>query len=442
MRPPPLPPDVERLLDLVSPRTGIVRDLVQITRSVDEPVPPILYQATLSNFDFKKGKAIERAAAGKGLTHADAIGGALGEAVERYCASHLDPRRLRRVRAAALSSAFIAPEECVLYSQAQYARADFPYPKPGPESEIDWISGRQLPDESEVAVPASLAFLYGAGAQGPDFFCPPTSNGLAAGQGLAAAIQSGLCELVERDAFLITWMNRLGAPEVDLVELGGAARSIHDHYARFGLETRVFDVTTDVPVPAMMAVSVDRSGRSPAAVVGLGCHLDARTAVLKALFEVCQVRPGEARRAEETRAAGKHLSSYREVLTLEDHSGFFAPLGRLGEFAFLLESGRRRRAADLPNRATGSRESDLNLTVDALTRAGCRVAYVDLTTDDVSGLGVRVVRTLATGLQPIHFGHGEERLGGRRLFEVPRALAYGAAVRTEADLNPCPHPLA
>jgi ribosomal protein S12 methylthiotransferase accessory factor len=80
--------------------------------------------------------------------------------------------------------------------------------------------------------------------------------------------------------------------------------------------------------------------------------------------------------------------------------------------------------------------------VEALTGAGCRVAYVDLTTDDVAPYGIRVVRTIATGLQPIHFGHGEERLGGRRLFEVPRALGHATASRTEADLNPCPHPLA
>ena len=70
-----------------------------------------------------------------------------------------------------------------------------------------------------------------------------------------------------------------------------------------------------------------------------------------------------------------------------------------------------------------------------------RVAYVNLTTPDVEPYGMYVARALATGLQPIHFGHGEERFGGRRLFDVPSRMGHGSAPRTEEDLNPCPHPL-
>jgi ribosomal protein S12 methylthiotransferase accessory factor len=70
------------------------------------------------------------------------------------------------------------------------------------------------------------------------------------------------------------------------------------------------------------------------------------------------------------------------------------------------------------------------------------VLYVDLTTPDVKDYGLHVVRVLATGLQPIHFGFGEERLGGRRLFEVPQRMGYTAEPRDVSDLNPCPHPLA
>jgi len=70
------------------------------------------------------------------------------------------------------------------------------------------------------------------------------------------------------------------------------------------------------------------------------------------------------------------------------------------------------------------------------------VAYADLTTPDIDPFHIRVIRAIATGLQPMHFGYGEDRLGGSRLFEVPARLGYASGPRSEADLNPCPHPLA
>jgi ribosomal protein S12 methylthiotransferase accessory factor len=54
---------------------------------------------------------------------------------------------------------------------------------------------------------------------------------------------------------------------------------------------------------------------------------------------------------------------------------------------------------------------------------------------------MRVVRTIATGLQPIHFGYGEERLGGKRIFQLPRILGYASMDSDESTLNRCPHPL-
>jgi ribosomal protein S12 methylthiotransferase accessory factor len=130
------------------------------------------------------------------------------------------------------------------------------------------------------------------------------------------------------------------------------------------------------------------------------------------------------------------------VQTLEDHSAFFASEAHRGELTFLLENGRRQRLEGLPNRSTGSFRDDLAFCLDALARAHCAVVFADLTTPDVRQFGLHVVRTLATGLQPIHFGHGAARLGGRRLYDVPARLGHGAGPRREQDLNPCPHPLA
>jgi ribosomal protein S12 methylthiotransferase accessory factor len=136
------------------------------------------------------------------------------------------------------------------------------------------------------------------------------------------------------------------------------------------------------------------------------------------------------------------LKSYEDVHTLEDHSAFLTIPERLGEFSFLLGNGRRQSLSDLPDNSQGSVQADLDFCVGQLVQAGCRVLYADLTTPDVVDYGLSVVRTFATGLQPMHFGYGEERLGGKRLFEIAHILGHAAGTRGESELNPCPHPLA
>ena len=431
----------ERLLPLISPRVGIIRSVTRVGRSVTEPTPPVLCQAILSNYDFHVGDPMDRTASGKGETEADAVLGAIGEALERYCASVFDQRAFRKTAARDLGPEAVRPEDFVLYSPEQYARKDWPYRRPDPEVPISWVAGHELPDGNQVLLPASLVYLNAITEQREDFFAPPTSNGLAAGQSLAAAILGGFYELIERDAFLISWMNRLPCPRVDYRSLPGLPQTVREHHTRFGVETLVFNLTVDIPVYVMAAVAIDQSGRGPAVVVGLGCHLNPVTALRKALMEVCQVRPGEVMR-HARKSARERLRSYEDIHDIVDHSGFASLPENQREFNFLLGNGRTQCIEKLPNHSQGSDAADRDQVVGLLRAAGCRPVYVDLTTPDVVEFGIHAVRAVATGLQPMHFGHGQERLGGRRLYEVPKMLGFETRTRTAQDMNPCPHPLA
>jgi ribosomal protein S12 methylthiotransferase accessory factor len=426
--------------DLVSDRTGIIRSLSEINRGAAEPSPPVFYLAILAHFDFRKAPVEDRIGVGKGLTKADAMAGAVGEALERYCGSQPDSGAVKRFAWIERPSDAIRPTDCVLYSDRQYARADFRYQRWREDQVVSWIPAVDLSNGAPVWVPTSLIFLDYAGNSADVFFCPPTSNGLGAGASLELAALSGLYELIERDSFLVTWMNRLPAYEALAPASAPIETNFIRHYARFGIETRVFRLETDLPAHVMMAILLDRSGEGPAAVVGLGCHPDPFVAFRKAIFEAAQTRPSYAQRFKD-RATWEGLREYRDVRTLADHSAFFASTDRLAEFDFLFDHGNKLDLADLSNFAASDAERELARISEALSGAGCRVICADLTTPDLHGYPVRVVRVLAMGLQPIHFGYGEERLGGRRLFELPMRLGHTRSVVDETELNPCPHPL-
>lgn len=74
---------------------------------------------------------------------------------------------------------------------------------------------RELPEKREVYAPATLVYLPSPSARAEDFFTLSNSNGLAAGPRLEFAVLHGLYGLIERDGFLLNWMNRLPAPGVD-----------------------------------------------------------------------------------------------------------------------------------------------------------------------------------------------------------------------------------
>lgn len=431
---------LEELRGLISPKTGILRRLQRRLDTATEPPVPILYDGQLSNFDFKSASMSERGSCGKGTSEAAAQIGAIGEAVEHYCASHANIQQMRRAAFVEMEDA-IAPPEFVLYSESQYTRpGGFRWARWDPASETGWLPARELPGRNRVWVPAGMIYLNFSGEQPQDILCPPTSSGSAAGRDLDSAVFRGLMEAVERDAFMITWLNRLPVPAIDYSRLRGPCGTIRDHYARYGVEVRAFLLATDLPVTAVMAVGFQREGEGPAAVVGLGCALDPESALRGALFEVCQMRPSEAERHAGGESA--KLNSYSDVHTLEEHAHYFCRQDHMNEMDFLDKTSNLVKFEDLWDHSTGSVDGDLNFLVNELRNIGSRALFSDVTTPDLAGFPIKVVRALATQLQPIAFGHDQQRLGGARLFELPAKLGYPGGVRTEAQLNPCPHPLA
>jgi ribosomal protein S12 methylthiotransferase accessory factor len=434
-----------RWRDLVSPHTGIIRAMERISKPYTECELPVIWQAELGYYQIRKQIENLHFGIGKGMTDEQAILGAVGEALERYCGGIVDRRRIvvssfaecDHLRWAECHRS-LPPPTFYSFSEQQYSDPNFPYPAFDPTLQTSWIAAQVLGSNDRVFVPMSLTYLDWCGEQPGDDIVPATSNGMASGSSVEFAAYGGLCELIERDALIITWLNRLPAPRIHFQHQPGILREIARNYARFDIELIAFDFTTDIKVPVVVAIAIDHSGQGPAVVTGLGCHLDAQTALRKAIFEISQARPGDLERM--ANGAGANLHKYEDIQNMDDHSAFFYSSARLGEWDFLLDHNQSLQVEDLPTYTFESEVEKLQTVVSRLKSAGVEAYLVDITTPDIASVGFRVVRTLATELVPIYFGIGQEPLGSKRLFEVPERLGYGR--RTEADLNPCPHPIA
>ena len=112
-----------------------------------------------------------------------------------------------------LGTAALDPRSLVLYRENQYA--DLPYAPYRDESVLGWVPARSLVTDRSIMVPAMAVFTSYNVRMTDEFLFPVTSNGLAAGPTLCEAVLAATLEVLERDAFMITWLNRLPGRPAD-----------------------------------------------------------------------------------------------------------------------------------------------------------------------------------------------------------------------------------
>jgi ribosomal protein S12 methylthiotransferase accessory factor len=423
-----------RLRRVVSSYTGIVHALDECLASSAEPR---LYRATcdVRGGDALLGSPLAHCAGigGAGTTRAEAAAAAVGEALERYSATYVPSERLVVTSARDLGDAAVAPERFALFSDAQLAVPGFPFRRFTAETEVAWVEGRALESGEPAWLPAELVYLGDTALpEGPIGYA--TSSGAACGETAAAAIERGLCELLERDAFMIVWAAQLSLPLLDwsaeqhLVELD------RRFFVPSGLRYAAIDLSAFHGVPSVLGVVRAPPGLPGALGVGAGTAATIERAWVKALAEAFAARSAGAKL--ELLEPGAYGPTGQGVTTFEDHIRYYADERRATSAAFLDASPARTPAHRV--RPLG-RDSIASLCA-RVAAAGSSAYVVDVTSPDVAELGLAVTKVVAPELCALDVAHGARFLGGRRLYEAAAGLRLRAGPLAASQVNPYPHP--
>ncbi len=423
-----------RLRSAVSSYTGIVRTIDECLASSAEPR---LYRVTcdVQGGDELLGSPLAHCAGigGAGTTRAEAAAAAVGEALERYSASYVPRDQLVVASARELGATAVAPERFALFSARQHASPAFPFRRFTPETRVAWVEGTALPGGQSAWLPAELVFLGDAGiGRRPIGYA--TSSGTACGETRAVTVERGLCELLERDAFMIAWAARLSLPLLAWSSVPALVELERRFFVPAGLTYSAVDLSAFHGVPSVLGVVRAPSGFPGALGVGAGTAPTVERAWFKALAEAFAARSAGAKLALlESRAYGPHGEG---VGTFEDHIRYYGDERRSSAAAFLDASPARTRAHEVRS-LTADVVGELCARVVA---AGSSAYAVDVTAPDVAELGLVVTKVVAPELCSLDVAHGARFLGGRRLYEAAAELGLRAAPLKEADLNPYPHP--
>src|SRR4029077_17912860 len=224
---------------------------------------------------------------GKGLTPAAAKASGVMESIEAFMAERITrPLVLGSVNDLRSSHPLIDVDLLPRTTDSVYH----------PDALILWIEGRELLTGSPRWVPYEMVHTAYTLPRPTGTGCfIATSNGLASGNHLLEAIRHAICETVERDAATLhsvrahddTASRRIDPRTVDDPVCGEAL----DRIDQAGLSAAIWDMTSDVGVPAFICRIIER--RQPPVITehdaeGMGCHPDRSVALLRALTEAAQ----------------------------------------------------------------------------------------------------------------------------------------------------------
>lgn len=421
-----------RLEEAVSPLVGIVRAAPAIMVAADEP-PLHAFACQLASAAEITGAETVEYAGSAHVWAARARAASLGEAVERYSATYV-PDGLTVASADELGPRAVTPESFALFHERQHV-AGFPFARFTRSIRLSFVEGFALADGRPAFLPAQLVYLRREQAEPPIGYS--TSNGLACGPTLAEAVLAALLEVVERDAMMLVWANRLSLPRLTWRD-DPTIRALEEQlFAPTGLRYTAIDTSAFFGVPATIGVVHGAEGDRAAIGIGAGCAptiVDAWRIGLAEAFAVHRWLRGLLAGAPPV------IERVEDVRSLEDHTLFHGTPDRADGLAFLWASADERSTTDvldLPGATPGE------LVAEIVRRLGVRgvSAYaVDVTSPDVEELGLKVARVVAPKLCALDVHGAGPYRGGERLYRAAFEAGLVDAPLTFDDLNPLPHP--
>ena len=374
-------------------------DAVGIVQEVGEaesfPVP--YYLAQVCDTAAFSDVTAARKAAGVDTDWNRAFMKALGEALERYCAgvyreSEFETGPPAEIAGAVDPSLFVTDDT------------------PAGES-IHWVPGEHLQTGEEVALPAEFVHYPPPERR----YRPAITTGRGLGNSGIEAILSGLYEVIERDATMLSWYSTFDPMALTVED--SIIETLRSRARSEGLSVTLLVVTMDIDVP-VVAAAVHREAW-PKFALGTGANLDVTTAARSALSEALQ-------NWMELRGMGRERAA--------------SASGAIGEYAEMPPRASEFLDADVSVSADTlgpaempSGETELETVLDRLDAVGLDAYAARATTRDVAQIGFESVRVVVPAAQPLCFG---EMVFGERATTVPESLGFSS--RLDRPHHPFP----
>lgn len=418
-------------MKLFSPEIGIIKGLGKVSRM---PWDPLVYSYGIRSCNSKilGGEFYSGRSGGAGYELKEAIETTIGEVIERYCAAFYDKDLLKKGKYEDLESKTIHPREFALFHPVQYSSPNFPFVPFTENTEIYFYPCWDLTYNRKIFYPACLIFMPFSLERNKIGYS--TSTGMAGHYNFYKAILTGLYEIIERDAFVITWFQELDIPKIVMSD--SIKKYIHKFFPSY-FDFHLFDITLDIDIPTVWGICIGECEYGDFIAVGSATRSTYSRAIKKVIKEIGQAIP-YFRYFLEIRRKWNPLS-FEELKGFEEHSLFYL---KRKDLWFIFDKWIKKEGKK--EVTFKERESEID-PLDEIKRIlkifrdkNYNVVFCNLTTPDVKETGLFSVKVMSPQLIPLHGNYNYGFFGGKRLYEVPERLGY--KVKDFQNLNKFPHP--
>ena len=294
-----------------------------------------------------------------------------------------------------------------------------------PDARLYWTPASPVGGGEPLWVPAQEVWFQTTRLAGETRLARATTNGCALGSSLEEAGLFGVLEAVERDAFLTTWYlrRRPRLIDPDSVEDAGFQTFRHRWQLAYpAYDFRLFDITTDMALPVVLAVALRREDASdrqenlgPRVFFAAACRLRVEDSCASAMEDLAGFDPELS--PERRESFRRLLEDPRSMDGPAEHFQLYALDEAFDRLSFLeLERSAPEidvatlRAASLIEPASTYNLKQLLQDIDDHSRSlGVSLYLKDISHPAAAELGLACAKAVTPGLFPIWFGAGNQR---------------------------------
>ncbi len=306
-----------------------------------------------------------------------------------------------------------------------------------------WVKGQELIHNTRAYIPAQAVFWnYKFNpALGEGVLIQPTTNGAAGHYTYERAVLSAVYELIERDGFLIYWLNTISPPILDVSQIGeGPLREMIEKLHQCGLHPIFLDTTTDVGVPSCICVLIDERGDEPFVMVSAATGFGGEDLLLSSLTGAILLVGGYSDVPRFVLPPDYEGPTSDFEVGQKDRINLWKGRDMLEAFRFFISGPQ----VPLEESAFGKETCQFSSTKEELASLierfgklgeGYEIYIYEAKHEILTKLGYHVVQAVVPQLMPMYLREEFATHDSRRLREVPQKLGF-----IKTTLNPHPHP--